>query len=799
MRIVLTLLLSVSSITTTIAQDLGSSDSIEFLQPISMIQYNHLELSKQDFNKGFFTHPMDLIIGKTPGVLINSESGAPGYQHIIHTLGIGSFDQSQTPLLVIDDIPYYNTPLNIHPSDIESISFTYDLSETYKYATNSNTGIIKISTINKQSRPLRTTYVGRVAMKVLPNKIDVLSADEFRSYYMSKFGPEDHDNLGQANTDWQDLMFRKVVATDHYISLSGNLIDNKLPVDLSFSNTYNPGILKSTSQERENLKAYLRPDLFAGSLKIGILYHGQIENLSLDSDRELMNRIIYFDPTAPVYNDDGSYNSVDRVWVNPLEYIETYNEILESQYHSYAIHSNYTAPFLEGLSIKSTLNKRITNYSYIKNKPFDNSFNQQEGVTRFLDTELSYLSDQTKELQYQLSIGSSYNTNTHKGRNIGTLRQSLYSNYLRFIINNNHMYSFGGSLRYDRDTFRQDTQGLLSWSANYTWNIKNDPYYINNKNVTDILLKICLNSIQTSHFGYTWLDDDAKTNFQMNDIKENQFSMISKLDLGWLKGKYVASIQYFVRNLKNARWDQGLGHVNDGSVRSSGVSLNFKFKENITPNMYIGLYSNLTYSRNKIHKLNDWHHAAQIFGTELTVNRKHEKVNAFDLKPQVYDKEGVPLENKYDHLNQDFNRTAYPKVVLGIGNELNYKKLGFRWSGRLSGGSHAYDQLTAVRSTDIKFDVNFNTTQSAIEHNFERPRLESDIHLYANSFFRLDYASFIYELISSDRIHIEADLTFQNTFTITNYPGQDPEIPSGIDQGQYPRARITSFGMKVTF
>src|SRR5690606_9733786 len=89
----------------------------------------------------------------------------------------------------------------------------------------------------------------------------------------------------------------------------------------------------------------------------------------------------------------------------------------------------------------------------------------------------------------------------------------------------------------------------------------------------------------------------------------------------------------------------------------------------------------------------------------------------------------------------------------------------------------------------------------------------SDFWLYDASFLRLSALNLSYRLpekLFNDRIINGVELTFQatNLFTLTEYPGFDPQgnwsdtaIGSGmgIDQSFYPAARNYNLGIKFTF
>ena len=89
-------------------------------------------------NKGVTTRPADLRKGKVSGVLVTSNSGAPGAGAQIRIRGGSSLRASNDPLVVIDGVPLDNTgvagmgdPLSaLNPNDIESMTVLRDASAT---------------------------------------------------------------------------------------------------------------------------------------------------------------------------------------------------------------------------------------------------------------------------------------------------------------------------------------------------------------------------------------------------------------------------------------------------------------------------------------------------------------------------------------------------------------------------------------------------------------------------------------------------------------------------------------------
>ena len=66
-------------------------------------------VSVEDFNQGSITSPQELISGKTAGVQITTNSGAPGEGATIRIRGGSSLRASNDPLIIIDGVPVDGT------------------------------------------------------------------------------------------------------------------------------------------------------------------------------------------------------------------------------------------------------------------------------------------------------------------------------------------------------------------------------------------------------------------------------------------------------------------------------------------------------------------------------------------------------------------------------------------------------------------------------------------------------------------------------------------------------------------
>ncbi|MEN8116851.1 MAG: TonB-dependent receptor [Bacteroidota bacterium] len=84
--------------------------------------------------------------GKIAGVQVVTTSGQPGNPSEIRIRGIGSLNASQSPLYVLDGVPYNGNIASIDPKDIESYTVLKDASAAALYGSRASNGVIIITT-----------------------------------------------------------------------------------------------------------------------------------------------------------------------------------------------------------------------------------------------------------------------------------------------------------------------------------------------------------------------------------------------------------------------------------------------------------------------------------------------------------------------------------------------------------------------------------------------------------------------------------------------------------------------------
>ena len=314
-------------------------------------------------NKGLATSPADLLQGKTPGVQVTTNSGAPGAGAKIRIRGGSSLSASNDPLIVIDGLPISSTEISggdllntINPNDIESFSILKDASATAIYGSRASNGVILITTKKgKAGAKPRINVDMSGTFKTVAKKVDVLSADAFRDFFVANYG----DNadamaaLGNANTKWQDEIYKNAFAEEINASVTGGYVSKeqafKMPYRVSAGFLNNDGTLKTTGMSRGTVGFNLTPTLLNDRLTINLNAKGVFTHNKF-ADEGAIGAAVQYNPLKSVdhkWESNGAPNTMSTL--NPVAML---NEQHKSSYVRRFIGNaqfDYKFKFLDGL------------------------------------------------------------------------------------------------------------------------------------------------------------------------------------------------------------------------------------------------------------------------------------------------------------------------------------------------------------------------------------------------------------------------------------------------------------------
>lgn len=279
-------------------------------------------IKPDEMNKGLVSNAQDMLAGKIAGVSVTNGGGTPGGGATIRIRGGSSLNASNDPLIVIDGLAMDNNgvkglanPLSmVNPADIETFTVLKDASATAIYGSRGSNGVIIITTKKGKSGQKPTvSYNGNVSVGMKKKTIDVMGADEFRSFVIDQYGEESAaaNALGSANTDWQDEIYRAAIGTDHNVTVSGGL--KNMPYRVSLGYTNQQGILKTSDFERYTVSANASPTFLDDHLKLNISAKGMIAK-NRYADTGAVNAAVWFDPTQSVMDNREQFDNFDHYY-----------------------------------------------------------------------------------------------------------------------------------------------------------------------------------------------------------------------------------------------------------------------------------------------------------------------------------------------------------------------------------------------------------------------------------------------------------------------------------------------------
>ena len=191
--------------------------------------------------------PVQMLQGRSAGLLVNDGNGQPGAGGAIVIRGIGTLTGSTAPLYVIDGTPT-NEFVNLNPNDIESISILKDGAATSIYGSRAANGVVLITT--KQGIEGKTKF--RISAQYgfsdieNPNDFRLMNAAEYTEYYREAAlnageNPDDPnsgfflpDGASPFDTDWFDAVTQTGITQQYELSASGGSEKTKHYISVNY-------------------------------------------------------------------------------------------------------------------------------------------------------------------------------------------------------------------------------------------------------------------------------------------------------------------------------------------------------------------------------------------------------------------------------------------------------------------------------------------------------------------------------------------------------------------------------------
>ncbi len=392
-------------------------------------------IKPDEMSKGITSSASDMLVGKIAGVDVITAGGSPGSGAQIRIRGGSSLNASNDPLIVVDGLTIDNNTATgmsnvmamINPNDIETFTVLKDASATAIYGSRASNGVIIITTKKgRKGTGPKFSYNGDVTISTTQKRYDVLNGNEYRALANRLWGEGNAPELGKANTDWQDEIFRTAVSTSHNLSITGGL--KNMPYRVSAGYQSDSGIIKNSYMKRFNASVNLAPSFFDDHLNFNVTAKFMAEKDSYVDAGAVVGGALAMDPTRPVYYDGpgsefvgGYYQYLqttdafpDKSWnyttntntpSNPVALLNQKSCIANASDFTGNIEMDYKIHGFEDLHIHASFGGQYTSSTqddYTSPYSYDNNYYGWNGVTKYY----KYSITANAYAQYQHTFGA---------------------------------------------------------------------------------------------------------------------------------------------------------------------------------------------------------------------------------------------------------------------------------------------------------------------------------------------------------------------------------------------------------
>ena len=684
--------------------------------------------SKESLDKAFS--------GKMAGVRVASATGDPGSMGEMNIRGVGSINGSKTPLYVIDgvvmksdgDMNYYGKSQSVlstlNPDDIESMTVLKDAAAASLYGSRAANGVVIITTKSGKEGKTRVSYNGEVGWnKMAVDQYNMMSAQDYigyvresvANYYLENGYASSKDDAyalvesegdvaafvndpsGNTNTNWKDEIYRTAVTQNHQVSLNGGNQSTKFYAGVGYNKS--EGIVLGSDFQRisarvnvdqkiNNWADFSVKQMIASTTQNGFRdQNGQAQGLGTSSP---LGILFALDPTAPVKNEDGTYNAnagYGRV-SNPHLMLggkdsDTAMEWIQSKMFRSLTNAELGLHFLDKIFFKS-----IFGYDYIDNKHFE--YWDRDGVngasvggmgSRYTFQNSTLTSSNT--LTYTDTFNDVHNWSVMAGFELENqnLLQIItiaknYSNHLPELSNGqpdgassydygSAMMSYFGNVNYNYHdkyylsaSFRRDGSSRLSkdnrwanfWSVSGAWRLSKEGFMEDMPLFTDFKVKASYGTngnLPTDYYGY--MDLYAGSGYGNNPAI--YWAQLANSELTWEKsknlnvgfewnmfGKVTLSAEYYLKNTTDllfqvpTAFETGFSSrwANLGQLKNDGVEIEVNSQNITTKDFSWTTNFNLTYQQAIIKELPEGKDI-QYGDGQMYIHREGESMYSFYL------------------------------------------------------------------------------------------------------------------------------------------------------------------------
>jgi len=267
--------------------------------------------------------------GKTSGVSVVQNSGAPGAPVSVRIRGSNSIMGNNEPLYVVDGFALAGTPSSINPNDIRSIEVLKDASSTAIYGSRGANGVILITTKSGKAGKTDIVFDSYYAVQQVSKTIDMMNAREFAEIANERaandggvpYFTQDQINSFSEGTNWQKELFQTAPMKNNSLSFSGGSEDTQYFVSANIFDQ--SGIIPNSFQNKISIRANIVRKI---SEKLMLtfstnLMHRDLSAIDINGQKggTTLSAALVAPPTITPYDVNGQYNKLRVYNFSPNE------------------------------------------------------------------------------------------------------------------------------------------------------------------------------------------------------------------------------------------------------------------------------------------------------------------------------------------------------------------------------------------------------------------------------------------------------------------------------------------------
>ncbi len=499
------------------------------------------QVKAKELNSYPSTNVLQALSGRSAGVQVVQNTGAPGAPVSVRVRGTNSIQGSNEPLYVVDGFPLSGSnPTVLNNADIENIEILKDASATAIYGSRGANGVVLITTKRGKAGKTSVDFETSYSTQSLRKRLDMMNATEYATFYNEQaandkmkpyFTQQQVDGFGPG-FDWQDFVFRKAPMKTTSLNVSGG--SEKTQFSLSGSTFNQDGIIRGSDYNRYSLRANVS---HAISSKLSVNFAGTLTRVKSNAQNSqggnrggsLIAGAISAPPILTPYNEDGTYrvfgtaySFINAQLINPINFLNEQrsqtrgNRVLTNAALIYTPIPGLTVKFSGGIENSDDRTDSYTTNNFVNSQgsasvstsqftsllsentiSYNKTFLQKHSVSAvagftyqdFVNTGLSgsgvgFLSNtsQTYDLAAANTPGipSSFYTKSSLLSYLGRVNYAFDSKYLAtasFRVDGSSKYSEGNKWGYFP-------------SAALAWRISNEAFLKNNTFISDLKLRL---------------------------------------------------------------------------------------------------------------------------------------------------------------------------------------------------------------------------------------------------------------------------------------------------------------------